>query len=412
MYRLHTTCRACSPTTMGANGIKSGPKKQQLIKVADFGVMPLANDFRKEGEEHAGFAPLEVMLCPRCHLAQLSVVVDPHILYSNYAYVTSSSSTMMRHFETILRQMTERLGHLPVSILEIGSNDGKFLKFAQVHGVREAHGIEPDEKLAQTANEIGVPTTRKYWPNGISSYGQTYDIILARHVFAHVDDWHGFVAKAAEFMHEHSILWIEAPWVASLLSKHQVDTIYHEHLSYINIGAIQALLADSPLYLSDIIHYDLHGGSIALLIKLTGNNPKPVLVTDEGFLNVERWQAFNERAIGNAVDLRLLVLKLREQGKKVVGYGASAKSTFWVRQCRFTHNELAFIADDTKAKWYTSSPGTDIPIVDEGALIRELPDFAICFAWNYLPELLKKNDYWICKGGKFIVPVPEVKIVP
>lgn len=412
MYRAHRTCRACNLGAPGAEGIKTNAKPQALIKVADFGVMPLANDFRKEGEEYAGFAPLEVMLCPRCHLAQLSVVVDPKILYANYSYVTSGSATMQKHFETILGQMCERLGRIPESILEIGSNDGKFLKFAKDHGVIEVHGIEPDEKLAHTACEMGVPTTIKYWPNAIHAFGAKYDIILARHVFAHVDDWRGFVDKAQEFMHENSILWIEAPWVESLLAKHQADTVYHEHLSYVNIGAIEALLKDTQLGLSEVVQYDLHGGSIALLIKLRRSYLTTGTFPGENLLNPERWKALEKKARSVSLDLELRVKTLVAQGKKFVGYGASAKSSFWVQLCKFTRKDLAFITDDTKAKWFTTSPGTDIPILDEGALLREMPDYAVCFAWNYLPEVLKKNEFWISKGGKFIVPVPEVRIVP
>lgn len=413
MYKTHTVCRACNLGAAGANGIKSGPNQQSLIKVADFGLMPLANDFRRTGEEQAGFAPLEVMLCPRCHLAQLSVVVDHKILYANYPYVTSGSKTMHAHFETILTQMSQRLGRLPESILEIGSNDGKFLALAKSNGVKEVHGIEPDSKLAQAAIESGVPTTIKFWPNSIHSFGVQYDVILARHVFAHVNDWRGFIDKAQEFMHDASILWIEAPWVETLLAKQQADTIYHEHLSYINIGAIEHLLVDTKLSLSEVIHYDLHGGCIALLIKSrTEQNSSAVSLSEEGYLNPERWKSLEECARKNASDLASSVRALRANGKTVVGYGASAKSAFWVQQCHFTRRDLSFITDDTKAKWFTNSPGTDIPIMDEGALMRELPDYAILFAWNYLSEVLKKNEYWIGKGGKFIVPVPDLHYAP
>lgn len=412
MYRIHSQCRACNLGALGANGSKAGPQQKSLIKVADFGVMPLANDFQRAGDEYAGFAPLEVMLCPRCHLAQLSVVVDPKILYTNYPYVTSGSQTMRTHFETILAQMTERLGKLPESILEIGSNDGKFLQLAKEHGVKEIHGIEPDAKLAQVAAENGVPTTVKFWPNNVYAFGVKYDIILARHVFAHVDDWHGFVAKAREFMHENSILWIEAPWVETLLRHHQADTIYHEHLSYINIDAIHALLVGTDLRLANVLHYDLHGGCLGLLIQFQRKDMAPLATEGEGFLNPERWKALEQKAWSTALKLGNEVRTLTSKGKRVVGYGASAKSSFWVQLCKFRRGDLAFITDDTKAKWFTTSPGTDIPILDEGALLREMPDYAVLFAWNYLPEVIRKNEFWISKGGRFIVPVPELHFAP
>lgn len=411
MFKLHTVCRACGLRATGASGIKSEPNQQALIKVANFGVRPLANDFRMADQEHAGFAPLEVMFCPRCKLAQLSVVVDPKILYRDYPYVTSGSATMQRHFEKLMADIIAQYGKLPESILEIGSNDGKFLAFAKQQGVVEVHGIEPDAKLAQTAAENGISTTVKFWPNSIHPFGVKYDIILARHVFAHVDDWLGFVNKAQEFMHKESILWIEAPYALDMIKSNEVDTIYHEHLSYVNLMAVEALLARTKLKLAAVSKYDLHGGCVGLVIRPQEKESVP-FGYDESQLTEKAWDTLAQNAIGIGLELGTCVRVLVGQGKTVVGYGASAKSSFWVQQCRFTRKDLKWIADSTKAKWFTQSPGTDIPIVDEGAILRDLPDYAVLFAWNFSSEIIKKNQYYLSKGGHFIIPVPSVKIVP
>lgn len=409
MYRLHTVCRACGyGKDTNPTGAKVNPTNERLIKVADFGLMPLANDFRKPDEEHAGFAPLEVMFCPRCHLAQLSVVVDPKILYHNYPYVTSNTAMMQAHFETIWQDICCRLGHRPDSVLEIGSNDGKFLKFCLGQDTPEVIGIEPDRKLCEQANQAGFPTICTFWPDGDTSASKPdhkHDLIIARHVFAHIDDWQGFMAQAERNLRVDGILFIECPYVGDLLKNFQVDTIYHEHLSYVNKQAVEWLLDDTSLALSDVIHYPIHGGAMGLVIR---NDARTFGCAYEEKITPEMWRDVH-------AETERLVRELRGVGlgwHNFCGYGASAKSTFWIQQCHFNRDEIRFITDDTPAKWYTTSPGSDIPIVDEGALLREMPDYAIMFAWNYEREILERNKLWIEKGGKFIVPVPKLRIVP
>lgn len=409
MYTKHTVCRACSyGKNLLPNGTKSGATTEKLIPVADFGLRPLANDFRREHEEHAGFAPLQVLFCPRCHLAQLSVNVNPAILYRDYPYVTSNTLTMQQHFKTVLNQIGTQFGALPDRVLEIGSNDGRFLKYCLDHNVPEVVGVEPDKHLAEEARTIGVATTNTFWPEYDDN--RKYDVIVARHVFAHCDNWQSFVARASELMHDKSLLWIEAPYVQALLDQCQVDTIYHEHLSYVNLLAIEYLLKDTDLCLHDVHHYGLHGGCVALVIGKR-NQGKRYTIPNEN-LTVERWRTCYYTANQLITALNVEVMEKLEQGKNVCGYGASAKSSFWVQSCGWTRKEMKFICDDTKQKWFRTSPGTDIPIVDEGALLRELPDYAVCFAWNFMPEVLKRQELYISKGGKFIVPVPEVKIIP
>lgn len=393
MYANHNKCRACS----GAD----------LTCVADFGLRPLANDFKRYGDDHAGFAPLKVLLCERCKLAQLSVVVDPRILYKDYPYVTSNTDTMQKHFEIIYRQIIEHFKGVPSSILEIGSNDGTCLRFFRDKGIKLVMGIEPDKDLATQACNNGIPTTVAFWPHFFSDV--KYDVIMARHVFCHVDDWHGFINRASQLMKEDSILWIEAPYVQSLLDSIQVDTIYHEHLSYLNLESISCLLDGSDLILSDVLHYNLHGGCVGLAIRKRDHHPA-FKCPDEG-LTKERWRncvSASELTTENLISkCRYLV----GGGATICGYGASAKSSFWVQSCGFTKKQIKFICDDTKRKQNCVSPGTDIPIVAEEMLIEQQPNYAICFAWNFMDEIKRRQAAYIGKGGKFIVPIPKVEII-
>lgn len=396
MYKFHKFCRACD---------YGHGDTEKLVMVADFGFRPLANDFRNETEEHAGAAPLQVLFCPRCKLAQLSVVVDPKILYRNYPYVTSNTTMMIEHFDVIWRQMSERLGTID-SVIEIGSNDGLFLKHCLKLGSCAVTGIEPDAALASAARQSGVPTLCGFWPE--IELDLHYDLIVARHVFCHVDDWFGFVKKAGECMHDRSILFIEAPYALDLLEKNQADTIYHEHLSYLNIEAVQALVKRVGMMLTDVIHYDLHGGCLGLVIQKTG---KPYEVNPED-LFPQRWRWLVNATNEACRNLHNQVLEYRSQGKTIYGYGASAKSSFWIQSCGFSRETIRLITDDTPAKWFRFSPGTDIPITDESAMVFSPPDYAILFAWNYEKEVLVRQKKFIENGGKFIVPIPSVHVVP
>lgn len=418
MYHNHTYCRSCHYGKNNfAPGIKSAAKGESLIPVFDLGLQPLANDFAAADEEHAGYAPLKVMLCPRCSLAQLSVVVNPEILYSKYLYVTSPSDTMRRHFD--LLGMTIGQEQPFTSLLEIGSNDGALLRHFAARGVRVA-GIDPAENLADIARKSGIPTITGVFnacsaQKSVAASRDGFDVILARHVFCHVDDWREFVDCLAIPSHKSTLICIEVPHVKDLLERGEFDTIYHEHLSYLSVRAMRALLADSPFRLQRVVRFDIHGGAILLMLR----RKEFAGAVDESVERFERcedatlpaWEAFTIKAAASVNALESFVKGAKADNKRVAGFGASAKSTVWMNACEFTRKDIAFITDTTPQKLYKLSPGTDIPIVDEGAILRELPDYAICFAWNFRDEILAKNTLALSKGVRFVFPVPELQVV-
>lgn len=410
MYLLHTTCRACGYAAPGAQGIKSTPT-EKLVEVFDLGLQPLANDFTNDSHEQAGYAPLKVLFCPRCSLAQLSVVVKPEILYRNYSYVTSPSRTMTEHFRRIAGDIESIVGS-EKTILEIGSNDGKLLALLRDRG-HTVQGIDPAENLAAIANANNLPTVVGLFNGSTISRLPTlsYDIVIARHVFCHADDWQQFVLALEMVSHPESLICIEVPYAGDMLRDCSFDTVYHEHLSYLTIKSVQTLLKGTPLFLYRVVKYPIHGGAIMLLLKWrTTCEPDDDLGFREN-ITEEDWRRFAARASGQIEDLRSAVHKLVKEGKRVAGLGASAKSTVWISACGFTRREIAFIADNTPQKQWRFSPGTDIPIVDEGAIMRDLPDYVVMWAWNYRDEILQKFDTARKKGVKFIVPVPQISIV-
>lgn len=378
----------------------------------------MANDFVEKGGTHKGFAPLKVLFCPRCTLAQLSVVVDPQILYRDYLYVTSPSRTMQEHFAHLRKVIGEEQS--ATSVLEIGSNDGALLRFMKANGSLRVLGIDPAKNLANLAAKEHIPTVNAVWDRDAAEDAASYfeagvDIILARHVFCHVDNWKDFLHNLAVPSKKDTLVCIEVPYVKDLLEKGEFDTIYHEHTSYLSIQAFRAALNGSPWKLHRVARFEIHGGAILLMLRRTDYEQAPHASAQEYLdseeITLEKWRAFSIGAENKIAEVGALVSSLATNGKKVVGYGASAKSTVWINACRFTRREISFITDTTPLKLYRNSPGNDIPIVDEGALTRELPDYAICFAWNFFPEIYEKEKLFREKGGKWIVPHPTIKVV-
>lgn len=422
MYRLHTRCRACG---FGPQQNPSGSKVyfnsngQFLTPVLDLGVQPLANNFCSETDERAGHAPLKVLLCPVCGLAQLSVVVDPAILYTRYAYITSPSQTMHRHFETLWQDLHDEQKGAISSVLEVGSNDGALLSFFREKGVHTVLGYDPATNLAMGACANQIPTIARCFTEEevetVLKMVRPVDLIVARHVFCHINDWKDFLKACAAVCHDRSLVYIEVPYVMDLLDKYEFDTIYHEHTSYLSLKAMTYALNGTGLKLDRVIRYSIHGGVVGLFLRRDEWKGDPHPSVEEMLqaenVSADRWTNFREVVELRILDLKKCVELVRQKNDVVCGFGASAKSTVWVNACGFSRKDIAFICDSTPQKQYRCSPGTDIPIVDEGALLRELPAYAIMFCWNYCDEVLEKHQLYRSKGGKFIIPVPTVQVV-
>jgi hypothetical protein len=407
MYKKHTICRACGyGKDTNAPGTKTNPVDESLKRVFGLGRQPLANAFASKDGWQSAFYPLEVLLCPRCHLAQLSATVPPEALYRNYAYVTSKSNMMRDHFSELWGYLSS-LRKLE-SVVEIGSNDGDFLEFAKSNGAERVFGIDPAENLVQICRSKGIQSAASLFD--VESAGMAAqvcpcpDLVIARHVFCHIDDWSGFFHAMHTLCGMHSLIAIEVPYVRKMLDNVEFDTIYHEHLSYLNIGAMVKLLENTPFEIVAVKNFEIHGGSIVLLIKRRGFEPKVFLDCSDEQVGEVEWDRFAKESMLRIKAMQTAVWDRR--GKVVVGFGASAKSTVWINACCFGRGDIRWICDSTPQKWYKFSPGSDIPIVDEGMLLRERPDFAVCFAWNFRKEIIAKNKRWMELGGKFIFPSP------
>lgn len=415
MYTTHTYCRACGfGKEIGPSGIKSAANKDRLVPVFSLGIQPLPNDFKSPGDVYNGFAPLEVLYCPKCTLAQLSVVIDPAVLYQNYAYVTSGSATMRNHFDRMWHALCIDAGREMQSVIEIGSNDGKLLNYLKERGVTGV-GIDPAANLAQSANDSGARTVTGFFSEETKTeamriLGGAPDCILARHVMCHVDDWQTFIRLVSEMCGPQTVVAIEIPNAVDMLNGLQFDTIYHEHLSYMSVRAMEALVKNTGLHLAGVHQYTLHGGTFVLVLR-TDQVAECIDTSTWASPSLLDWSRFKDGANQKIKQMTDTVRVFRGIGKRVVGFGASAKSTVWLNACGFKKQDIQFITDNTPFKQGKFSPGTDVPIVDEGAILRDLPDYAIMFAWNYRNEILQTQAQYIQAGGKFIVPMPRIEII-
>lgn len=401
MFRKLQRCRACQDT--------------HLTQVFSLPPQPLANDFQWPDAECAGYAPLQVLFCRTCTLAQLSVVVKPEILYRNYPYVTSDSHMMKVHFETLQTDIVAEFlpGRLPKKWLEIGSNNGAFLE--SLHRFKmETLGLELARNLAAIAEQRGVKTIDREFncPSAIElgATGYRADVIVARHVFAHIDDWQGFIRGLEMVSHQDTLVVIEVPWVVDMLNMNSWDQCYHEHLSYVSVGAVQKLIEGTPFYVDSVKRYSIHGGAIGIFLRRRENHERIALDFPEEQGLEARWRNMDAQQLTQRRKLTALVSQLNATGKKVCGFGASAKATVWCNALGATSKQIAFVCDCAETKIGKVVPGTDIPVVPHSRLMEA--DAAINFAWNYHAEIAGDHKAFTDKGGKWILPIPEVKVLP
>jgi C-methyltransferase C-terminal domain/Putative zinc binding domain/Methyltransferase domain len=411
MIQERTQCRTC------------GSKNLKLI--LDLGRTALVNDFLKP-EDVAGYKislPLRVVLCPDCSLVQLAETVDPKILYSHYAYVTSTSKTMDTHLNKMMSHLlsTGRLG-AGSKVLEIASNTGVFLKKFKEQGC-EVLGVEPAGNIADVALATAIPTRKEFFnaatARKLKSEWGAADLILGRHVFAHIDDLRDLVAGLETMSHADTLIAFEVPYLVDFFEHTEYDTIYHEHLSYISVRSIDALVKDSPFVLSRVDHHPIHGGSILFHLRHRSSKARPHASVAQALQNEKQlrlaepatWTAFAQRVNHIRTELPALIRELKSQGKRIIGYGASAKGNTLLNTCGLSTRELDYIIDNTPFKQNKIAPGSWLPIRPPERLLQDQPDYALLLAWNFAPEIIRRETEFQKRGGRFIVPIPEPQIV-
>jgi C-methyltransferase C-terminal domain/Putative zinc binding domain/Methyltransferase domain len=393
-----------------------------LRVVLSLGKMPLANSLvtaEQLGGPEPRF-PLDLARCTGCSLVQITETVPPEVLFRDYVYFSSYSDTMVRHAgELSARLIRER--HLgPESLaVEIASNDGYLLKGYASAGI-PVLGVEPARNVAIVAEERGIRTVAEFFDEALArelaaKHGLA-DVIHAHNVLAHVADLTGVVRGIRTLLRADGVAVIEVPYLRDLVEHCEFDTIYHEHLCYFSVTALDRLFRRHGLVLREVERVPIHGGSLRLFVAPTGDAGESVrhLLAAEGDWGVDHDEPLAEFA-GRVEELktRLLALlaDLKRSGKTVAAYGAAAKGSTLLNYAGIGCETLDFVADRSPHKQGRYMPGVHVPIVAAERLVEARPDYCLLLTWNFAEEIMAQQAEYRRRGGRFIVPVPSPRVV-
>ncbi|MCC7423286.1 MAG: class I SAM-dependent methyltransferase [Planctomycetaceae bacterium] len=409
LERSDLPCRSC-----GAGGLK---------EILSLGSTPLANSLLREEElaEPEPTWPLELVWCPECSLAQITETVPPESMFREYAYFSSYSDTMVAHARNIAERLIEKRKLGPNSLVaEIASNDGYLLQWYHKQDV-PVLGIEPALNIAKVAVEKrGVRTIAEFFGRDIASQlaaaGERADVIHANNVLAHVPDLNGVVAGFQTMLKPRGIVVVEAPYLKDLLDHVEFDTIYHEHLCYFSLTALDKLFRRHGLEIFDVERLPIHGGSLRIFACLAGAETisdavKSLLAQEATWaLKPATYADFGQRVIDLRDKLVEFLTQLKSEGKRIAVYGASAKGSTLMNFFRIDGRLLDYVVDRSAVKQGRYTPGTRLRIYDPSRLEYDRPDYCLLLTWNFAEEILSQQKKYRDQGGKFIIPIPHVRV--
>ena len=407
------TCRFCN--------------SNKINKIIDFGQVGLAgafllpNEFPKEKKYSQ-----QLYFCEECYLLQIINEVDSKLLFKDYFYFSSAIATLRKHFREYAEEVTKEF-LLPdkATVLEIGCNDGILLKPFIELGINKVIGVDPSSNVISTIKDPNIIKINDFLSEDLAKsivrkHGQV-DLICANNVFAHINNMHDITRAIKELLKPDGVFIFEVHYIGSLIDEVQYDMIYHEHIYYYSLITLQKFFAKFKLEIFNIKPIPIHGGSMRYYVRNEGKlTNKKISLKMLNLQKNEYVKGYDKKStfLNYAQDVDLtrknlmtLLKDIKQQNQSIVGYGASGRANTLIQYCNIDKNLLDYIIDDAPMKHGYYTPGSHLEIRSRDSLEEKLPDYILIFAWSFFSEIIEKNIHYLHRGVKFIIPLPEVKII-
>ncbi len=384
---------------------------------------PASNSYLtiKQLDEPEVFYPLKIYVCHKCKLVQTDEYKkSDDIFNSEYAYFSSYSTSWLAHAKNYVDMITTKLSlDNRTLVVEIASNDGYLLQYFQAKGI-PCIGIEPTASTATVAKAKGINVIEEFFGSELAHNLTKADLILGNNVLAHVPNIIDFVRGLKIALKPHGTITMEFPHLLNLIKENQFDTIYHEHFSYLSFYTLKQIFEKQGLKLYDVEKLSTHGGSLRVYATHHENNRITIskgvddLLNEEkkfGLLDTEVYEQFAVKVNKIKYDLLAFLLQAKQEGKKVAAYGAAAKGNTLLNYAGVKNDLIEFVVDKSPYKQGKYLPASHIPIVEEDRLGQTKPDYIFIFPWNIQDEITKQLEYVKKWGCKFVVAIPEVKVL-
>ncbi|MCB4790682.1 MAG: class I SAM-dependent methyltransferase [Elusimicrobia bacterium] len=396
------------------------------VPFLSLGNSPLSNAFLKKDDlnKMEAYYPLDVYVCEKCYLVQIEEFeTAKNIFSSEYAYFSSYSNIWLEHCKNYEEMMVNRFSFNKSSlVVEIASNDGYLLQYFRQHSI-PVRGVEPASNTADVAIKKGIPTDITFFDTSyaekMKEAGKLADLIIGNNVLAHNPKLNDFVQGLEIALKSDGVITMEFPHLLRMIEENQFDTIYHEHFSYLSFHTVNKLFESHGFELFDVDEIPTHGGSLRIYSKHKKDKSK--IVTDNvakllmkeksfGLLDLKTYYGYGKKVEETKRKLLRCLIQLKNDKKKIVGYGAPAKGNTLLNYCGIRADFLDYTVDRSPHKQNKYLPGTHIPIRHPDKIKEDKPDYILILPWNIKDEIMEQMSFIKDWGGKFIVPIPEVKV--
>lgn len=410
IIRRRSTCRGCESSDLGLIlALNPSPIGDAYVSVEKVNVSQPSY-------------PIDLHMCRDCGLAQIIDVIDPELLYGDCIYVTESSLGLVEHFKSYAQDVQNRCHLEPGSlVVDIGNNDGTLLRFFQKEGMKVL-GIGPASHIAAEANANGIETIDKFFSSElsrdiVSKWGHA-KIITSNNVFANIDDLSSWISAVDILLAKDGIYVFESFYLADVVRNMVFDFIYHEHLSAFSVKPIQLLFERMGFELVAVQRVPTKGGSLRYFVQRDRGPLEKDGSVDEmrmfeeskGLYQVETYRDFSERINRLKEQTQDFLIQLKQQEKSVVGFGASVSCTTLIYHFEIGQY-LDYLVDDNPVKQGRFSPGLHLPVFPTSVLQERKPHYVVILAWRFVKPFGEKNSAYLKNGGRFIIPVPEFRVV-